>query len=425
MLAATIPVLGHSTATMGISQPEDDFDLSPGRSPQGVYLALTVSASTSPNDSERSDDIFLETSRSPSPLLASSPESSKEVVGQDAPVVKYTDDQEKSVETEKQASCVKPKYGSTIVGLPDKFMKKVETLGKEKETRKKKKWRAVNAEDMGFKLTLFPREPVTCDEKKVESESKSFYAMIEAELDHEKDQLKPFRHLLQLEGTGLNRETKFTRKDSDRRVQKAHKQVKSKDITSVLNNRGRKTLYIHFRIYKQHPFLHCSNLEHPNLPSPPRREGVCLEVAKSAIRAQTLNPEFGIRAPRHPVPAQNLHHALDNRNAANDLPTDLVSFLISLQHREMTPEDYEMLLRLDEGVAPKTVAEDVISALKTDVVDESSAGEVCSVCMEMYEVGQCRKFLPCDHVFHEQCIDMWLANSSQNCPLDGLPVGFS
>jgi E3 ubiquitin-protein ligase ZSWIM2 len=93
----------------------------------------------------------------------------------------------------------------------------------------------------------------------------------------------------------------------------------------------------------------------------------------------------------------------------------------------MTPEDYEMLLRLDERVAPKTVSMNVISSFKTDIVDESiaSAGVLCSVCMEGYEVGQKRKYLPCDHVFHEQCIDMWLCNSSQNCPLDGLPVSYS
>ncbi|XP_076436646.1 uncharacterized protein LOC143276123 [Babylonia areolata] len=276
-------------------------------------------------------------------------ESSKGVIGQDALDVEYTDDQEESVETEKQASCAKPKYGSSIVRLTDKFVKKVGTPGKEKETRKKKKWRAVNAEDMGFKLTLFPREPVTCDEKELESESKSFYAMIETELEQEKDQLRRFCHILQLEGTALNRETKFTRKDRDRRVQKAHKQVKSKDIISVLNNQGRKTLYIHFRIYKQHPFLHRCNLKHPNLPSPPRREGMSLDEAKYIIKAQRLKYSQGSVS----------GHKIIAKGTICKSKTEMV--------------DKTMVGKV-KGVAPKTVAEDImVGESKTDVTDETSA----------------------------------------------------
>ena len=280
---------------------------------------------------------------------------------------------------------------------------------------------------MGFKLTLFPRAPV--DNTDTTTGEIGFFEVLDAELDSVGDKIRPFRHLLQLEGSGLAKEEKFLRRDSDRREQKAHRQVKSKNIMSVLNNRGRKTLYIHFRLYKMHPFLHCSNLQHPNLPSPPRRGEVCLEVAKAAAKVQQRSPGLALTPSfqgYHAPPPQNLAHALaDTSNAASELPTDIISFLINIQHRELTPEDYEILLRLDEGIAPKTVAQDVVSAFKTDVVDESSAGGVCSVCMEVYELGQQRKFLPCEHVFHEHCIDMWLTNSSQNCPLDGLPVGFS
>ena len=55
--------------------------------------------------------------------------------------------------------------------------------------------------------------------------------------------------------------------------------------------------------------------------------------------------------------------------------------------------------------------------------DGEDAG--CSICFEPYEVGQRRKFLPCGHAFHETCIRTWLTESSQNCPLDGLPVATS
>ena len=97
--------------------------------------------------------------------------------------------------------------------------------------------------------------------------------------------------------------------------------------------------------------------------------------------------------------------------------------IVDLQHRDLTPEDYELLLMLDESVTPKTVSVNllqslsVLSAEAAEIVDE-----LCSICMEVYYASQTVKKLPCAHVFHEQCIDMWLSNSSLNCPLDGLAV---
>ncbi|KAK3594714.1 hypothetical protein CHS0354_001537 [Potamilus streckersoni] len=93
-----------------------------------------------------------------------------------------------------------------------------------------------------------------------------------------------------------------------------------------------------------------------------------------------------------------------------------------MHHRELTPEDYETLLLLDESVSPRTVSETSLSKFRTDTVKEESTEDRCAVCMIAYTVGQERKFLPCNHVFHSSGIDMWLLNSSRNCPIDGLPV---
>ncbi|XP_070176414.1 uncharacterized protein [Littorina saxatilis] len=437
MLAARRGLLENTKATIGVSQEQQS--LVPSESVRGVYFVLSADRHRPPsesNDSDSSESDFMSEKAEGGSLKNSPVPFSVELAGATTitTTLEVHGDLGRPTTSHSPAPCVRPKHGTTIVGLPDKLVTPQAHETKKEKPKKKKKWRAVGAEDMGFKLTLFPRAPVTDEGKKdVEKEEALFFAF-EAELELVNQRVRPFQHLLQLEGSGLNKKEKFIRRDSDRRVQKAHRQVKSKNITSLLNNPGRKTLYIHFRLYKLHPFLHCSNLEHPNLPSPPKRAGVCLEVARSAIKAQQKAAVIQLlsassststsRRRRAPCP-QNLAHALDAGNAANELPTDIISFLISIQHREMTPEDYEVLLRLDEGVAPKTVQKDVVSSFEADVVDESSAGGVCSVCMEEYEVGQERKFLPCEHVFHAQCIEMWLTNSSQNCPLDGLPVGFS
>lgn len=109
----------------------------------------------------------------------------------------------------------------------------------------------------------------------------------------------------------------------------------------------------------------------------------------------------------------------------NNVPPQQAEYLtrfVSLQHRDLTPEDYDLLLMLDEQVAPKAVEQKTLDSFKTDEVTSQTEGENCAICMDQYELGQVRKFLPCGHVFHGPCIDMWLSNSSLQCPLDGSDV---
>ena len=111
------------------------------------------------------------------------------------------------------------------------------------------------------------------------------------------------------------------------------------------------------------------------------------------------------------IPAQ---HIVNVKNLASGISQEL----LGLQERDLTPEDYEILLTLDNFVAPQTVHLDVIKTLVTSTITEYS-NEVCSVCMEEYTVRQQVKTLPCCHTFHSQCIDQWLTTVSNRCPLDG------
>ncbi|XP_066293865.1 uncharacterized protein [Branchiostoma lanceolatum] len=93
-----------------------------------------------------------------------------------------------------------------------------------------------------------------------------------------------------------------------------------------------------------------------------------------------------------------------------------------LQRRDLTPEDYDMLLRLDERVEPKTIEPTLVDDLETQVVEMLVIGDNCAICMEHYELGQTKKILPCKHGFHIVCIENWLKNCSTLCPLDGEPL---
>uniref|UniRef100_A0A0B6ZUE4 RING-type domain-containing protein n=1 Tax=Arion vulgaris TaxID=1028688 RepID=A0A0B6ZUE4_9EUPU len=218
----------------------------------------------------------------------------------------------------------------------------------------------------------------------------------------------------------------YIRRDRDRRKEKAHKAVKSKNCRSIFNNPGRKRLYMHHRLIKMHSIdLDFRGSVKSYLIPPMPKTNVAIDVAKDSFRADrkaAVNDQ--------PAPVQNLNHALHEENCTTDhIESGIANFLISLQHRDLTPEDYDMLLRLDDTVKPKTVSESVLEKLRTEQIGPNGPDQgscdwepMCTICMESYVVGQERKFLPCDHDFHTTCIDRWLTNSSLNCPLDGLPI---
>lgn len=89
-----------------------------------------------------------------------------------------------------------------------------------------------------------------------------------------------------------------------------------------------------------------------------------------------------------------------------------------LLFREITPEDYDMLLRLDEMVAKPTASASSIESLPT-TEGERVLGEECTVCLVPFEADDVVASLPCRHNFHRRCITKWLAECKRACPLCG------
>jgi len=91
-----------------------------------------------------------------------------------------------------------------------------------------------------------------------------------------------------------------------------------------------------------------------------------------------------------------------------------------LMNRDITPEDYELLCLLDEGVKKaKTFSPDVAAALPR-AVGSSWVGGECRICLCALEEDEDVRRLPdCGHCFHAPCAQRWLTSSKATCPLCG------
>jgi amino acid transporter len=66
---------------------------------------------------------------------------------------------------------------------------------------------------------------------------------------------------------------------------------------------------------------------------------------------------------------------------------------------------------------PKGLDSTIVSTIPTFVSEEKTEELECVICLSYIEKGEVGRKLPkCGHVFHVECIDMWL-NSHCNCPI--------
>lgn len=120
-------------------------------------------------------------------------------------------------------------------------------------------------------------------------------------------------------------------------------------------------------------------------------------------------------------------------SAGNRLPGEpappRLAVHLSVLNRELTAEDYELLLALDApdegaGATGQGLSKAAIAALPEHVArrDELRHGKAeealcCPVCLEHVAAGDVLRTLPrCGHKFHVACVDAWLERKA-TCPL--------
>lgn len=99
-----------------------------------------------------------------------------------------------------------------------------------------------------------------------------------------------------------------------------------------------------------------------------------------------------------------------------------------LQSREITDDDYTLLLQLD-GLSSEqsSIPENVLNSFPVERIPSDNhrltkSDKKCGVCFHGYRPSQAVRRLPCKHEFHRHCIDSWLSNEHNTCPIDGQTI---
>ena len=89
-----------------------------------------------------------------------------------------------------------------------------------------------------------------------------------------------------------------------------------------------------------------------------------------------------------------------------------------LQYRDTTTEDNEILLTLDYSLQKELADISIIENL-TQQKKFNDLVENCVICMADITYNDSFTVLPlCQHKFHRECISKWLLNCSRQCPID-------
>ncbi|ESW32286.1 hypothetical protein PHAVU_002G309300 [Phaseolus vulgaris] len=119
---------------------------------------------------------------------------------------------------------------------------------------------------------------------------------------------------------------------------------------------------------------------------------------------------------------------MDNNNAnhRNSENSDDIAVSILNNFIDLGGFDLDEALAVVEGESRRVVAACKSYVSKLPTVNDVRRDEVCSVCMEGFtrhnRDGE-NKRVPCGHVYHSNCITLWLEHCS-SCPLCRRHISF-
>lgn len=148
---------------------------------------------------------------------------------------------------------------------------------------------------------------------------------------------------------------------------------------------------------------------------------------------------------QHYLASPRMHHFPRNTSSAQVVVHEIRNYpypqlhLLALQglnpsrHASAVRESYEELLQLEDrlGSVSRGAIQTTIERftfphkykkrkpLEMKIGEEDEENDVdekCTICLSMLEDGEDVRRLPCMHLFHQGCVDQWLA-TSRKCPI--------
>lgn len=93
--------------------------------------------------------------------------------------------------------------------------------------------------------------------------------------------------------------------------------------------------------------------------------------------------------------------------------------VMDILHRDLTPEDFDMLNKLDERLPKRNIAQRSFVESLPQVAASAAGGAECGVCLQAIDPTVSARIvqLPCcRHAFHLHCISKWLTQCKNTCP---------
>lgn len=110
-----------------------------------------------------------------------------------------------------------------------------------------------------------------------------------------------------------------------------------------------------------------------------------------------------------------MHHAFPRPRPGLGPAPELAHFM--LQYRDLRPEDFDLLSKLDEGVPRRGTAPLSLVERLPRVRSRACGSAECGVCLSAFATDVEVVQLPCRHAFHAECISKWLTEFRSTCPL--------
>lgn len=286
------------------------------------------------------------------------------------------------------------------------------------EYKKKKKWKPLHENNLGFITPSFSRcwdSDDECDDCSIGSIENGHCSICLADREEAVIESKYNKRIIdELNNVKIRK----TKKLKHRKLNKERKYIhRAHAPIRYWTKRHDVVYHIHHRIYKKSKFSHRQSLETHKY----GKDGYTIAELhnlklklKAHLHRKTIEQNKDLNCP--------MKYVLEYDNLDLSLDEELHTILLLLQNRDILPEDYDVLLQLDDRVSKKTIDETTLNKFKKEAVREADITQRCTICQENYIEEQFQKILPCGHRFHDTCIDEWLSTASLNCPIDGLPV---